>query len=352
MSVVVIVGTDKGGFVLRSDASRSSWQIDGPIHRGWKVTAAARAGDGTWLMATTSNIYGPAIQLSRDLKEWRQAAKPPAYAKGGERKLTQIWKLLAHENVCYAGVDEAGLFRSSDNGDSWQPVAGLNEHHTREAWYPGNGGLCAHSIMIDSTDANRIWCGVSAVGVFRSDDGGETWHLKNEGVPPLIEDKKYADIGRCVHALVQDPSDPRHIFRQEHSGVFHSHDLGENWTKFETGLVPGFGFPLVLDRRSRSRFAAPLESDEGRMPENGAFRIFRSRDGGASWQALTNGLPQEHAYFGVMRGAMDVDPLDPCGVYFGTTGGDVYVSADCGDRWTLLPYRLPRIHSIDAFIES
>lgn len=351
MSVTVVIGTDRGGFVLRSDERRRKWKIDGPIFKGWKLTAVTRAANGVWLAGTTSDVYGCAIHTSHDLSQWRQIDHGPSYAEGGERKLTQIWKLLAHDGECYAGVSEAGLFRSRDGGETWQPLDGLNQHRTRDAWCPGTGGLCAHAILVDPKNAKRIWCGISAVGVFRSDDGGESWHTKNDGVPVILEDKNHPDIGYCVHALAQDPDQPERIYRQDHQGVFRSNDAGDHWERIENGLPSGFGFPIVRDHRGGALFTVPLESDEYRIPIDGRLRVFRSRDAGESWTPLSEGLPSKHVYASVMRGAMDADQLDPCGIYVGTTSGDVFVSADAGDHWTVLPYRLPRIHCLTAIAE-
>lgn len=352
MSVTVLVGTDKGGFVYRSDDSRGKWRIEGPFFKGWKVTAATRARDGTWLVGTASDVYGSAIHKSRDLKEWKQVPQGPAYAAESNRKLTQIWKIVAHESALYAGVAEAGLFRSTDGGDTWAPVSGLNEHRTRGGWCPGAGGLCAHSILIDPGNPKRIWCGISAVGVFRSDDGGATWQAKNEGVPVILEDKDYADIGFCVHTITPDPSDADRIYRQDHRGMFRSSDGGDHWERIENGLASGYGFPLVIDRRTKALFAFPLESDEYRVPKDGRFRIFRSTDRGDSWHALADGLPQDNVYANVLRGAMDADHLSPGGVYAGTTSGDIYATRDGGDSWFALPGRFPRVHCVAAFTEA
>ncbi len=352
MGVTLVVGTDKGGFVYRSDDSRQKWRIEGPFFKGWKVTAAARAGDGTWLVGTASDVYGSAIHKSADLRDWRQVPQGPAYAPESNRKLTQIWRIVAPDSIWYAGVAEAGLFRSTDNGESWQPLAGLNDHRSRGNWCPGAGGLCAHSILIDPGNSKRLWCGISAVGVFRSDDAGVTWTAKNDGVPIILEDKDFCDIGFCVHTIVADPSDPNRIYRQDHRGMFRSSDAGDHWERIENGLTSGYGFPLAIDRRSRALFAFPLESDEYRAPQGGQFRIFRSTDSGDSWHALTEGLPQEHVYANVLRGAMDADHLSPGGVYVGTTSGDVFVTRNGGDRWFALPGRLPRIHCVAAITEG
>lgn len=351
MSVIIIVGTAKGGFVFRSN-DRRSWQIEGPFFKGWKITAVTRASDGTFLIGAASDVYGAAIHTSRDLKDWRQVPQGPAYPKESERELTQFWKLVAHDGVYYAGVSEAGLFRSEDHGESWQPLPGLNDHETRKAWVPGAGGLCAHSVLVDHANPKRLWCGISAVGVFRSDDGGATWHPKNDGVPVILEDKEFSEIGFCVHALAQDPDNADVIYRQDHRGMFRTKNGGDNWERIETGLPSGFGFPLVLDRGTKTLYAAPLESDEYRLPIEGKFQIFRSRNGGDAWEPLTNGLPQEHAYVSVLRGAMDADHLTPCGVYAGTTSGDVYISNNGGDDWSALPYRLPRVQCVAAFVEG
>ena len=267
MAIQVIVGTQKGGFVLRSDRGRAAWSIDGPLFKGWKVTASVRDASGRYVIATASDVYGAALHVSDDLAEWRQIERGPTWGEAasgdnGERKLNQIWTLVEGGGRLYAGVDVAGMFVSEDRGETWAPVEGLNEHATRPSWYPGAGGLCAHAILVDPRDPRRIWCGISAVGVFRSDDGGTTWHLKNEGIPVLIEDKKHKDIGRCVHGLVADPDDADLIYRREHNGMFRTRDGGESWERIENGLASWFGFPIAMDPRSRALFVVPLESDD------------------------------------------------------------------------------------------
>jgi photosystem II stability/assembly factor-like uncharacterized protein len=352
MTTTVLAGTQKGAFLFRSSSARSDWTIEGPLFKGWKVTAAARLPDGTFLAATASDVYGPALHRSRDLREWRQIEKGPAWPEGSTRKLNQIWKIAAGHGRVFAGVDEAGLFASADGGTTWTPVTGLNEHPTRAAWFPGAGGLCAHAVLFDPNDRNRMWCGISAVGVFRSDDGGATWQPKNSGVRMIIEDQAHKEIGFCVHGLAQDPRDADTIYRQDHAGMYVTRNGGDTWEAAENGLPSGFGFPIAVDRTSGRVYAAPLESDEHRMPVDGALRVFRSGDGAASWQALAAGLPQTRAYMGVLRGALDVDALDPCGVYFGTTAGTVHFSADGGDSWRTLPCTLPRVLSVSAFVEQ
>ncbi len=352
MSVTAILGTSKGAFVARSDKDRSSWTIEEPLFKGWKVTASGRDETGTYFVATASDVYGPALHTSKDLKNWRQIEKGPAWAKDSDRKLNQIWTLHLGPGRFYAGVDEAGLFASDDGGESWSPVEALNEHPTRPSWGPGAGGLCAHAILVDPSNTDRVWCGISAVGVFRTEDGGRTWHPKNQGIPVVLEDKKHKDVGFCVHGLAADPDDADTIYRREHVGMFRSRDGGESWQRIENGLSSWFGFPVAIDRRSRTLFVHPMESDEYRMPTDGKFRMFRSRDGGDSWEPLSNGLPQQRAYMGVLRGALDVDHLDPCGVYVGTTAGTVYASRDAGDSWTELPCTLPRVLSVSVFSDG
>ncbi|MGH7162162.1 MAG: WD40/YVTN/BNR-like repeat-containing protein [Planctomycetota bacterium] len=352
MRVVLVAGTEKGAFVCTSDGARGSWRVDGPRFKGWQVTASARTPGGKYLAATASQVYGAALHESVDLKTWRQIERGPAYPEGGDRKLNKIWTLKAGPRRHYAGVDVAGLFTSDDDGKSWQPVPGLNDHPTRAAWCPGNGGLCAHVVLTDDKRADRVWCGISAVGVWRTDDGGKTWHAKNDGVRCVLEDKKHKEIGFCVHGLAHHAAEADTIFRQDHTGMYRTRDGGDTWTACMNGLPSWFGFPVAVDPRTKAVFCFPMESDEYRIPTEGRFRLFRSRNGGDSWEACSRGLSEQPSYAGVLRGAIGVDGLDPCGVYVGSTAGTLHASADGGESWRALPCTLPRILSVQAYVEE
>jgi hypothetical protein len=344
MMVNLCIGTDKGAWVLTS-GDRKDWDLHGPYAKGWKVTTFGRDLEGGYLLATGSNWYGAAIQRSADLDSWKQLESGPAYATGGERPLTQIWTMGTWGDRLYAGVAEAGLFTSGDNGETWDEVKGLNEHPTRRAWQPGLGGLACHRFL---ARGERAWVGISAVGVFRSDDGGDSWEPKNAGVPAAGADDEF-DIGYCVHCLTQDPEDGDRIWRQDHKGVYRTIDGGDTWERIEEGLPAGFGFPIDRDHRTGRLFLAPQESDEFRAPVDGKLRVWKSDDDGDSWSEAGTGWTDAAAYAGVLRDAMAVDGLDPCGVYIGTSSGRVVTSADRGDSWQMLPYTFPRIGSVHAF---
>ncbi len=371
MGVVVIVGTNKGAALLRADASRERWAVDALRFKGWIVTAAARDPGGRYYVGVASDVYGAAILVSDDFASWHQLERAPRYEPtdvgnemhnrvigatdhlgridASKRYVDQIWCLQAVGDAIYAGVSEAGLFRTDDRGKSWQPIRGLNEHPTRSDWNPGFGGLCAHVILSDSRDPARLWVGISAAGVFRSDDGGQTWVGKNDGVT--------VSEGFCVHGLAHDREHPEVIYRQDHRGMYRSRDGGDSWQLIENGLPLGqlaeghrcaFGFPIVMDPKSDSVYAVPLEGDNFRFPPGGKLRVYRTRDGGEHWEPLSRGLPED-CYASVLRGAMAVDALDPCGVYVGTTAGSLYASRDGGDAWTQVPCTLPRILCVEAF---
>ncbi len=371
MGVVVIVGTAKGAALLRSDDARESWDIDALQLKGWLVTAATRDSRGRYYVGVTSDVYGAAILVSDDGSSWQQLESAPRYEptdagnemhnrtigamdpmgrfEGSNRHVDQIWRLHAHGDVVYAGVSEAGLFCSDDRGKSWAPVRGLNEHPTRASWEAGFGGLCAHSILIDERNPQRLWVGISAAGVFRSDDGGESWAEKNDGVAKAG--------GFCVHSLAHDPQHADLIYRQDHRGMYRSRDAGDSWQLIENGLPIGelsdglncvFGFAVELDPTSNSAYALPLEGDNFRFPPNGRLAVYRTQDGGDNWEPLSSGLP-EGCFASVLRGAMAVDPLDPCGVYFGTTAGTVFTSRDRCDSWSQLPVTLPKVLCVEAF---
>ena len=343
--VTVGVGTEKGAFLLHS-GDRRSWELTGPIHKGWRVTTFGSAPGGDHLLAIGSNWFGAAIHRSADLAEWHQIVDGPSWPDGGDRRLNNVWTIVAVGQRLFAGVDEAGLFVSEDDGAGWQPVNGLNEHATRQHWQPGLGGLAAHRILVDPQDRARMWVGISAVGVFHTADGGETWEPRNEGVEAASPVEGHPEIGHCVHSLVADPADADTIWRQDHRGVYRTTNGGDRWDRIEQGLPAGFGFPIVRDPATGALFVVPQESDEHRMPVDGRFRVYRSADGGDTWQVSGSGHPEAPTYAGVLRDAMDIDGLVPGGVYVGTTAGSVHVTADGGDTWSMLPFVLPRILSV------
>lgn len=345
MPVTVLVGTRKGAFLLRDEGDRRRWNLSGPQFPGWEVTAAARAGDRYYL-ATSSSVYGPAIHVSADLQRWEQVVEGPSYPEG-ERRLRRIWTLQPAGPQLFAGVADAGLFASADGGASWTPVDGLNDHPSRPRWSPGAGGLCAHVVLNDHTDPSRLWCGISAVGVFRSDDGGTSWTSTNAGVTVAAADEEDDSIGYCVHGLANDPANPDRIFRQDHTGVYRSHDGGDSWERCEQGLPATFGFPIARDHHTGALFVFPQESSEFRYAPGGRFSVYRSRNDGDTWEPLAAG-PQQNAFTGVLRGAMDVDGLDPAGIYVGSSSGTLHLSVDGGEDWQTVPAVLPRILSVSV----
>jgi photosystem II stability/assembly factor-like uncharacterized protein len=352
MRVVLIAGTEKGAFLCTSDSGRREWQVEGPIFKGWRVTATARSPSGRYFLATASQVYGPAMHTGTDLQRWQQIEEAPAYPEKGDRKLNQIWTIRCGEKRHWAGVDSAGLFTSDDDGRSWQPVSSLNEHPTRPSWFPGAGGLCAHAVLVDPKNPERVWCGISAVGVWRSEDNGRTWTARNTGIKYVSEDKEIPEIGYCVHGLAQDPDQAELVYRQDHAGMYRSRDGGDTWENNEQGLPSWFGFPIAIDPRTKTLFSFPLESDEYRMPVDGQCRVYRSRNGGESWEPTSRGLPETRYHAGVLRGAMSVDALEPAGVYIGSTSGDLFATTDGGDSWQQIPCRLPRILSVQAYVEA
>lgn len=349
MGVVVAIGTVKGAWFARSE-DRKSWTLSGPHHRGWEVNAFGRAPGGDYLLGTGSNWYGAAVHRSADLEKWDQVVAGPAYESEDGPKLERIWTFSNAGDRIYAGVAAAGLFSSDDDGATWEPVEAMNQHRTRERWQPGLGGLALHRVLVDAAAPDRLWAAISAVGLFGSEDGGDSWELRNEGVEITVpaDDETAGDlIGYCVHCVVADPEDSNRIWRQEHRGVFRSEDGGASWERIQHGIPgAGFGFPIGRDPRSGRLFVVPLESDEYRMPVGGDFAVYVSDDEGDTWQRSAAGLPEEPTFVGVLRGALDLDNQDTSGVYLGTTGGDVYWSADTGESWGRIPGSFPRITAI------
>lgn len=334
------VGTAKGGFVLRS-RSDGGWDVDGPHFRGWEVTAFGRAENGTYLAGVASGWFGTAVHRSPDLTSWEQVADGPAWPEGSDRALNKIWFFHRDAATLWCGVDDAGIFRSDDHGVSWQSVESLNEHPSRGGWSPGGGGLCAHHMM---TAGERVWVGISAVGVMRSDDGGATFARRDEGIVSLAGPEDEPFDGTCVHGLVADPANPDRIWRQDHSGVYRTVDGGDRWERIEQGLPGAFGFPITRDDASGALFVVPLEADVNRLPVDGKFCVYRSTDDGDSWHVSGSGWPGGATFTSVLRRAMCADGSG--GVYLGTAGGSVWASRDAGDSWHEVPARFPRITTV------
>jgi photosystem II stability/assembly factor-like uncharacterized protein len=337
------IGTEKGAWLLRSDDG-GAWAVEGPVLPGWRVTTFGRTPSGRYLLGAASNWFGPSIHVSDDLTSWEQVVDGPSWPEEGGRKLKNVWTITTAAPVVYAGVDDAGLFRSDDDGTTWRGVDGFNDHETRPGWVPGAGGLAAHRLLVDPQHHERMWLAVSAVGVFRTEDGGVSWVLRNEGVEKTAASDDYPDIGYCVHRIVADTTVADRIWRQDHKGVYRTLDGGDHWERIESGLPAGFGFPIVRDAASGSLFVVPQESDQHRLPVGGEFRVYRSTDDGDSWQVSGTGHPTGRNYAGVLRDAMDTDGAG--GVYLGTTAGAIHVSRDGGDTWRVLDHVFPRVDSL------
>jgi len=337
----IAIGTEKGSYLLEEEGD--GWSVNGPSFPGWKVSAFGTAPDGTHLAALGSNWFGIGIQRSPDLSRWEQIESPPAWPEETGRKMEQVWTFHTSGDRIWAGVAHAGVFTSDDQGVTWSPIEGLNEHSTREDWQPGFGGLCAHRLMVDG---DTQWVAISAVGVFRSDDGGATWEPKNYGIAPVgrPKDTERPAVGYCVHSVAHDSADPRRIWRQDHSGVYRTADGGDTWERIENGLPANFGFMMWRDQESRRLFTLPLEADTNRLPVEGALRVYRSDDDGDSWELSGAGWSEAPQFTGVLRGAYDGDGKGS--FCFGTTGGKVWLTKDNGDSWSELDLALPRIGAL------
>lgn len=350
-SVVLLVGTTKGAFVFRSKDGRRTWQVHGPMLAGWHVGDLYNLDDtGRRLIAATSHAaYGATVRHSDDGGlTWRQSSQSPRFPAGSGRTVESIWRFASHDGLLYAGVADAGLFVSADEGMSWREVAALNEHPTRPYWEPSAGGLCLHSIVIDPVSPQRIWVAISRAGVFATEDAGETWRTSHDGLPAAPAGHPCPEVGRSVKKLAADPSVPGRLFAQTEDGVFRF-DNGA-WSKASDGLPTGSGFPIAVAHNG-DVFVVPLAGEHERYMPGGRFAVYRSRDHGQTWRECRNGLPDAH-FVAVLRDGLTTDTLDPVGVYCGTTSGELYAAADGGDSWSALPGRYTRITSIRAVVTS
>jgi photosystem II stability/assembly factor-like uncharacterized protein len=386
-SVRVLIGTRKGAFILTADGKRDRWDVSGPYFGGWEIYhLKGSPADPNRLYASQSSAwFGQIIQRSSDGgKTWEVPGgdkvpgpyDPPGSASnkfvydtspetgkpltthqwydGTPRpwEFTRVWHLepsSTDPDTVYAGVQDAALFRSVDGGRTWHELAGLRGHGSASAWQPGAGGLCLHTILLDPAPAGRMFVAISAAGVFGSDDGGATWRPLNRGLRSEQIPNPTAEVGHCVHRLARHPARPHVLFMQKHWDVMRSDDAGESWREVSGNLPTDFGFPTgVHAHEPDTIYVVPITSDSEHYPPEGKLRVYRSRTGGNEWEPLTRGLPQRHCYVNVLRDAMAVDALDPCGVYFGTTGGQVYVSADAGDSWAPIVRDLPAVVAVEV----
>jgi hypothetical protein len=365
-SVRVLVGTKKGGFVLTSDGKREQWEVAGPHFGGWEIyhMKGSPVDPNRLYASQTSGWFGQVMQRSDDAgKTWAPVGNKFAYEgevgthqwyDGTLRpwKFTRVWHLepsLTDAETVYAGVEDAALFRSLDGGTTWQELPGLRGHGSGPRWQPGAGGMCLHTILLDPSDPTRIFTAISAAGAFRSDDAGESWRPITKGLKSDFMPDPTAEIGHCVHRIAMHPSRPNVLFMQKHWDVMRSDDAGDNWREVSGNLPTDFGFVIdVHAHEPETIYVVPITSDSLHYPPEGKLRVYRSRTGGQEWDALTNGLPQSDCYVNVLRDAMAVDSLDSCGVYFGTTGGQVYASADAGDTWAPIVRNLPAVLSVEV----
>jgi photosystem II stability/assembly factor-like uncharacterized protein len=376
----MLIGTKKGAFILSSDGMRKEWQVDGPYFGGWEVYHVKGSSvDPNRLYASqTSGWFGQIIQRSDDGgKTWEspggQAVAPSGIPRSGSNKFVyegkvgnhlwydgtprpwefkRVWHLepsLTDPDTVYAGVEDAALFRTTDGGRTWCELPGLRDAKGH-LWQPGAGGMGLHTILLDPRNHDRITVAISAAGVFRTDDSGKTWRPINRGLKSAYElPDPDSDVGHCVHRLAMHPSRPDVLFMQKHWDVNRSDDGGETWYEVSGNLPSDFGFPIDIHAHEPDTiYVVPIKSDSEHYPLDGKLRVYRSRTGGNEWEPLSNGLPQRDCYVDVLREAMAVDSLDPCGIYFGTTGGQVYASSNAGDTWTAVVRDLPPVLSVEA----
>jgi len=351
---LLLVGTMKGGFVFRADAGRSNWSEAGPYFPGRSVYAFGydgRNGRQKLWAAVNSSFWGSFLSSSNDFgKTW---SDPESYnikfPEGSDVSLKQIWQIVndPHDSdTLYCGVEPAALFKSTDAGATWSLERGLFDHPHRPQWHPGGGGLCLHTILPDPTNKDRMWIAISTGGVYRTEDGGQHWEPRNKGIraPFMPPDQQYPEWGQCVHKVVFHPSNPERMFLQHHWGVYRSEDAGDSWQDIGKGLPSDFGFAMEIDPADANTvYIIPIESDEFRCTPEGKLRVYRTKDGGESWDALTNGLPQEDALETILRDNMKADANSPTGLYFGTRNGKLFGSPDGGESWTTIREGLPPI---------
>ena len=385
--VRVLVGTKKGAFILTSDGKRNKWEVEGPHFTGWEIyhMKGSPVDPNRIYASQTSGWFGQIIQRSSDGgKTWETPGggpgkSPQGWPTGESNKFVydtspetgkpltthqfydgtqhpwefkRVWHLepsLTDAETVYAGVEDAAIFRSTDGAKSWQELPGLRGHGTGPKWQPGAGGMCLHTIILDPSNPNRIWIAISAAGAFRTDDGGITWKPINKGLKSNYIPDPEAEIGHCVHHIAMNPKRPGVLFMQKHWDVMRSDNAGDQWTEVSGNLPTDFGFAIdVHAHEPETIYVVPIKSDSEHFPPDGKLRVYRSKTGGNEWDPLTKGLPQANCYVDILRDAMAVDTLDECGIYFGTTGGQVYCSADAGDTWSAIVEHLPPVLSVEV----
>jgi hypothetical protein len=388
--VRVLVGTRKGAFILTADGKRRDWDVSGPLFAGWEVyhMKGSPADPDRLFASQTSSWFGQIIQRSSDGgKTWEQPGTKPGAptttpdgmpmgesnkfvydtSSGSGKPLTthqwydgtphpwefaRVWHLepsLHDPDTVYAGVEDAALFRTTNGGQTWQELPGLRGHPSAAGWAPGAGGMCLHTVLLDPSHPDRIFTAISAAGAFRSDDAGATWRPVNKGLRSDQIPNPTAEVGHCVHRIAMHPSRPDVLFMQKHWDVMRSDDAGESWTEVSGNLPTDFGFPIdVHAHEPDTIYVVPIKNDSEHFVPDGKLRVYRSRTGGNEWEALTKGLPQRDCYVNILRDAMAVDSLDSCGVYFGTSGGQVYCSPDAGDSWSPIVRDLPPVLSVEV----